>query len=1000
MNITTTKPKDPLNPTLEEAAGIISGLVRDFGTNERYYLSAPYHEADVRKDFIDKFLIALGWDVNHDIQKNPFQQEVKVERNVQVATAQRRADYALALIPHFDSPVLYVEAKKPCEDIATADNYFQTIRYANQRGHAIGILTSFNQLHVIDCRFQANIDTAISRALKKYSYTDFEDPEKFAEIFFLISRPAITEGSIDRYADTLPKPKGRPGQKAFFPVAYKQIDELLLETLDEHRLLLARGLKNKNSQLDSVALTELTQRILDRLVFIRFLEDKLIEPSPIIPKLGESSGHTAWEDFRAICRRLDKIYNGIVFKYHPTLDVPDGLAIDEKTFADILDAFDYHKSKYLFNDIPLHILGSIYERFLGNVIVATAKRANLDPKPEVRKAGGVYYTPKYIVDYIVQNTIGKLIDGKTPAQIAKMRFADIACGSGSFLLGAYDYLLKYIQLWYNENPNKAPKGSIIKREGVLHLSLEEKGRILTDNIYGVDIDQQAVEVSQLSLYLKLLEEETTASARQYMLDFHRPLLPSLADNIKCGNSLIGPDYFYGMLIPDIDELKRVNPFDWKKGFPNAMKDGGFDCVIGNPPWGSLLTPRDKSYLCTRYVNRKGEAESHLYFIEGGLRMLRSDGLLGFITPNTWLSVLNSEEIRRYLIDKATFLEISELSKYIFADAPDIVPILLFLRKRLSKSSTCLIKRSTVIKIDANNFSLALKSSLIKQSRWNECFASTINLALTDDVLSVLQKATQSSVPLESIAKVIYGIKTGDNNKYVSKQPTSRHTKKALKTGEIGRYSLCWKGFYLWWCSSLAGYRNDSVEIPKIVVQYIRKLSLPRRIIAALDEEGRYYPLNNYSYIIPNDGDYSLSFILGVLNSRLMNFIFANSFIDYNIKPTYLARLPIHKIDFNRQSDKSTHLRIAKQVDLMLSLHKHLAAAKTEVEKNLIQRQIEAIDQQIDQIVYELYGLTGAEIKIVEEALDKPPRQESQERRKAPRKKRATTDKPRQRQIFD
>ena len=345
--MTTTTPTDPLNPTLEGAAEIVSGLVKDFQTNERYYLSASYHEADVRKDFIDKLFITFGWDVNHDIQKNPFQQEVKVERNVQVATAQRRADYALSLAPHFDSPVLYIEAKKPCDDVATADNYFQTIRYANQRGHAIGILTSFAQIHVVDCRYQANIDTAVDRCLRKYEYGDLADRDKFAEVFFLFSRRAITEGSIERFTETLPKPKGRPGQKAFFPVAYKAIDEQLPETLDDLRRDLARALKNRNAQLDSLALTELTQRILDRLVFIRFLEDKLIEPVPIIPTLGKSTGRTAWQDFLTASPRLDTIYNGIVFRKHPTLDDPDTVAKAEvvKTLGrigpDLPDAIDF-----------------------------------------------------------------------------------------------------------------------------------------------------------------------------------------------------------------------------------------------------------------------------------------------------------------------------------------------------------------------------------------------------------------------------------------------------------------------------------------------------------------------------------------------------------------------------------------------------------------------------------------------------------------------------------
>jgi hypothetical protein len=166
----------------------------------------------------------------------------------------------------------------------------------------------------------------------------------------------------------------------------------------------------------------------------------------------------------------------------------------------------------------------------------------VEEKPEVRNAGGVFYTPEYIVRYIVENTVGKLIEGKTPAQIAEMRFADIACGSGSFLLGVYDLLLRYHTKFYNENPGKAKKGDVMPREGGLHLSLQKKREILVNNIYGVDIDNQAVEVAQLSLYLKLLQDETPGSARQYFLDFEQQaLLPTLNKNIACGNSLIGRD---------------------------------------------------------------------------------------------------------------------------------------------------------------------------------------------------------------------------------------------------------------------------------------------------------------------------------------------------------------------------------------------------------------------------------------------------------------------------
>ena len=174
---------------------------------------------------------------------------------------------------------------------------------------------------------------------------------------------------------------------------------------------MARSFKKTNPQLDSDQLTEITQRTLDRLVFMRFLEDKLIEYDAIVETFG--SRGTTFEDFRSACRRLDRLYNGIIFKEHSLLDAPS-FNVDETVFDRICETLAHTNSPYVFNYIPIHILGSIYERFLGNTIVATEKQARVEPKPEARKAEGVYYTPEYIVRYIVENSVGKLIKGKTP----------------------------------------------------------------------------------------------------------------------------------------------------------------------------------------------------------------------------------------------------------------------------------------------------------------------------------------------------------------------------------------------------------------------------------------------------------------------------------------------------------------------------------------------------------------------------------------------------------
>ena len=680
----------------------VKELVADFRANEKFYLSPAYQEQEARRDFIDKFWLALGWDVNHETQKNPFEQEVKVERK-EHGFSQRRADYAFYLAPNFRDVKFYVEAKKPHGDIATADNYFQTIRYGWSSSTPVAVLHDFEQFEIVDCRYRPHIDTALAQNLRKYKFSHYEDPEKFAEIYWLFSREAVANGSVEKFAETLPKKRGRGFQRGLFKGGDLPMGEQFLQDLDEFRDELARAFKNANPKLDGETLTELTQRTLDRLVFLRFLEDKHIEPQNHIAYFGDKG--TAWQDFIAESRRLDGIYNGIVYKKHEILDA-SGFKLDDDSFSGICERLSHLNSPYDFNAIPIHILGSIYERFLGKVIVTTDKRARLEEKPEVRKAGGVYYTPEYIVRYIVENTVGKLIAGKTPAQIAGMRFADIACGSGSFLLGVYDLLIRHHTAYYNQNPGKAKKGDVMERDDGLHLSLQKKREILLANIHGVDIDPQAVEVAQLSLYLKLLQDETPASARNYQMEFHETLLPTLNKNIVCGNSLIGTDILTGQLFAS-DEEKKLNPMDFEQRFPHIFKpggggalretatpldftfpgvplhgsfsykkkkgpkvarpimrqsEGGFDAIVGNPPYIRMEEFKPlKAYLRKNYAVHAERADLYAYFIEREHKLLKTGGRFGMIVSNKFLRSNYGNPIRNFLRTAARIERITDFA---------------------------------------------------------------------------------------------------------------------------------------------------------------------------------------------------------------------------------------------------------------------------------------------------------------------------------------------------
>ncbi|GAB6285250.1 MAG: hypothetical protein STSR0009_14510 [Methanoregula sp.] len=974
----------------------ILSLIERFEFHRQAYILGKYNETQLRREFVDKFFSGLGWDVDNNKGFSEAYKEVMHEEPVRIRGTTLFFDYTFRV---GGARKFLVETKKPSVHIKDdADSALQLRRYAWNQKLPLSILTNFEEFAVYDCTIKPeNSDAAIKGRIEYFTYRDY--PAKWDWIVSIFAPDSILRGSFDTYAETTKGKRGTAG-----------VDDDILAEIEQWRDALAKNIALRNPTLSVEELNSVVQRTIDRILFLRICEDRGIEEYATLHKLLE--GEQVYSRLCQHFRCADDKYNSGLFHFQQEPDwdeLPDTLsltlAIDDKVLKGIIKRLYYPESPYLFSLIPPAILGHVYEQFLGKVIRLTeGHQAKVEYKPEVKKAGGVFYTPQYIVEYIVKHTVGELVKDKTPRDISKLRILDPACGSGSFLIGAYQYLLDWHRDWYIAHlvpvfkeknsatdpavqallPEQPPK----KKKSVATIDLPiynpgngkdvrlservrsewklttaEKKRILLNNIFGVDIDQQAVEVTKLSLLLKVLEEENQETVSKQLTITAERALPSLDHNIKCGNSLIGWD----ILTPEMpaEEVKRINPFDWSKEFAPVMAAGGFDAVIGNPPWGSFISQNEKDYLFKKFVNKQGEAESHLFFIEEGIILLKNNGLLGFITPNTWLSVNNSQEIRRYLLQTAAFKEICELSKYIFTKAPDIVPILITLIKERKKDNLCTIKRAQTIKVTETNFTSVFLITIIEQTKWKLDPKFVINLRSTNEVSKILEICATNSISLKEISNVIYGIKTGDNKKYLSKELTKKSQVKTLKTGELTRYRIAWKGYYLDWSRDLAGYRDTPIEVPKIVVQYIRKISLPRRIIAAYDIGGIYYPLNNYSYITQKSEVYSLEYILGIFNSALINFYFANKFVDYNIKPTYLQQLPIRTINSSDPADKARHDRMVSLITQMLDLNKRLQDARLEQEKTQLSRQIEATDGAIDKLVYELYGLTEEEIKVVE-----------------------------------
>ena len=628
------------------APEIIHHLVQQFQDNRDAYRSGRYNEAQLRQEFLNPFFEALGWDVSNKKGFSINYREVVHEDSIHIKGSPhaKAPDYAFRLggVRKF-----FVEAKKPAEDIQNdRELAYQLKVYAWNVGLPLSILTDFEEFAVYDCRNKPNpTDSPATARILYLNYQQFI--EKWDEIENVFSPLAIQKGAFDRYASETTSRKGTT-----------KVDDAFLADIEKWRTLLARNIALRNQHVvNERQLNYAVQMTIDRIIFLRICEDRGIEPENQLLEMSKQRG--IYPQLVELYQRADIKYNSGLFHFKQEKGGSDRidkltptLEIDDKVLKEIIKDL-YYPCPYIFKEIPVEILGQVYEQFLGKVIRLTpGRQAKIEEKPEVRKAGGVYYTPSYIVDYIVENTVGKLVEGRTPEQVRQLKIVDPACGSGSFLLGAFQYLIDWHESWYlNNEPAKWVKGKqpalLPTTDGGWKLTTAEKKRILVNNIYGVDIDAQAVEVTKLSLLLKVLEEESG----QLSLGLER-VLPDLGDNIKCGNSLIGWDYFEGQLIPDEKELERVNPFDWQRNFPQIFAKGGFDAVIGNPPYVRQETlGEDKKYFLSKYQVYAGTADLYSYFIERGVNLLASGGMFSYIVANKWMRANYGKALRSWLKTK-------------------------------------------------------------------------------------------------------------------------------------------------------------------------------------------------------------------------------------------------------------------------------------------------------------------------------------------------------------
>ena len=965
----------------------IEELVEMFKTNEHIYTATDFDEENTKSNFINKFFIALGWDVNNDLHVAPQYRDVVFEDNVVINGKTKAPDYSFGIGA---DKSFFVEAKAPHENIENnKEHAFQLKRYTWSAKLPVGLLTDFEELAIYVPKttpkksHHPNIDR-----IKYYHYSEYV--ENWEEIYNIYSKEAVLSGKFDNYFSERDTNGNNPTTT---------VDDEFLKTIENWRLELAKNIALRNIELTVDELNFAVQLIIDRIIFLRIAEDRGIEKYGQLKKLtelarNEKDNYPVYEAFIELCRDADGKYNSGLFHFSEEKDISlsadtltPSLKVDDSKLKKIIDGLYYPDCPYEFSMISTEILGNIYEQFLGKVIRLTdGHQAKVEDKPLVKKAGGVYYTPQYIVEYIVENTIGKLLNGKTPNKVTQLKFVDPACGSGSFLLGIYQKLLDW-HLEYYSNLDQPPKNVIYSRkDGIPRLTIQEKKKILLNNIYGVDIDSQAVEVTKLSLLLKVLEDENKDLLEAQQKLIKERALPYLGDNIKCGNSLISPnDLDFGEL--SSEEIFDINPFDWKEQFSEIFENGGFDAIIGNPPYVNIskIPSNQKEILKSNYES-EGRFDLYVLFMEKAINLLKQRGLHSFIVPDKLCNQKYGTNIRNIMLNLniEKIVDLRPVKVFKGVSVKNIIYIL----KNNNVSRKLEIFKPTAKEID-NNI-LENNSFTLKQEFYSNIPQFMFRLDYKTEYNSIINKINNNSIKLKEICYCAFGFQPGNLSKFtfnVNENPERKneHPDEVIKKFIRGRNI---KPYYIDFSDDYVFYLPDKLhrpafrelfEYPKIVISEISK-----DIEATLDEN-KFYGNEKVIHVLPwkymrhvdekiirrrgiqfdenninNSEEYCLKFILPLLNSKLMQFYFKITLSDdLNVYPDNVKELPI------LIADNTTKKMLINYCDKLLDLTESLVSCKTPNQKNIFELQIKKINEDINQLIYELYDLKDEEIEIVE-----------------------------------
>ena len=865
---------------------------------------------------------------------------------------------------------------------------------------------------------------------------DLKDDLEFKKFIYVLSFDSLV-GTENKKAKTMELSEEYQKNQA-------EIEKKFYNEYKTIRLHIFENMRKNNPTVNENIIIEKVQKLLDRFLFICFCEDKGLLPNEIFYKTlekGKNFGEV-FEVFKILCswinlgnaRKNIAHFNGGLFKSD---DVLDGLYVDNEVFEEMRKISDYNFD----SELNENILGHIFEQSVSDIeeLKKFVSGEEFDSKKSKRKKDGIFYTPKYITKYIVENSIKNWLDDKRKElgenelpelsekdfeikyaskksdkriysknlrkhidfwtkyreAVKNIKIVDPACGSGAFLITAFEYLLNY---------NNYLNDKIFDLTGTKDLFSDTTREILQNNIFGVDLNKESVEITKLSLWLKTADKNKT--------------LASLENNIKCGNSLI-----------DDAEIAGELAFDWEKEFPQVFENGGFDIVVGNPPYVDIksLNSVEVKYYFKRFLTTENRVNLYSIFIEKGIEILSKNGILSFINPNSMLVNDSYARLRDLIFSKIT--HIVKLPDNIFEEAK-VETIIFEIKNSENKINVVDVikynKSEKIVSIDEN------KIIKIYKSDW-DTEKKHFNIYISKKEKEILNKIENENLKLEDIADFTLGITPydkyrGHDEETIKKRLFHSDTKidstyKPLITGEnIQRYFIDNKiKEYIKYGEWLGAKREERFfNEPRILIRQIIS-GKPPRIYAGYTEESLYFTQIGFG-IISKKESINNKYILVILNSLLMNFYHKYMYLDLEkdlfqkILIANCKKLPIREISLEAQQpfiEKANKmLFLNKNLQELSQKFQRLLTRKFELEKlstklqdwyllefsefvkelkkskiklflkeemeweeiflekkeeaDKVKNEIEMTDKEIDRMVYELYGLSEEEIKIVEE----------------------------------